>query len=111
VSSGATANQIGQAITAVTDAITLRLLELAEAELGAPPVPYCWMAGGSQARREQSSHSDQDNALLIADHMRPEDDAYFAACSPSGSTTASTPAATSTAPATSWPATTSGASR
>jgi CBS domain-containing protein len=78
VSSGATANQIGQAITAVTDAITMRLLELAEAELGAPPVPYCWMAGGSQARREQSSHSDQDNALLIADHMRPEDDAYFA---------------------------------
>jgi CBS domain-containing protein len=78
VGSGATANQIGQAITAITDAITIRLLELAEAELGAPPVPYCWMAGGSQARREQSSHSDQDNALLIADHMRPEDDAYFA---------------------------------
>jgi CBS domain-containing protein len=78
VASGATADQIGQAVTAVTDAVTLRLLELAEAELGAPPVPYCWMAGGSQARREQSSHSDQDNALLIADHMKPEDDAYFA---------------------------------
>jgi len=79
VGSGATADQIGQAVSAVTDAITQRLLELAEAELGAPPVPYCWMAGGSQARREQSSHSDQDNALLIADHMEPEDDAYFAA--------------------------------
>ena len=79
VHSGATANQIGQAITAITDAISLRLLEMAEAELGAPPVPYCWMAGGSQARREQSSHSDQDNALLIADHMQPEDDAYFKA--------------------------------
>jgi CBS domain-containing protein len=37
------------------------------------------MAGGSQARREQSSHSDQDNALLIADHMKPQDDEYFAA--------------------------------
>jgi len=77
--SGATADQIGQAVTAVTDAITLRLLELAEAELGPPPVPYAWLAGGSQARREQSSHSDQDNALLIADHMKPEHDAYFAA--------------------------------
>jgi CBS domain-containing protein len=77
--SSATADQIGQAVSAVTDAITQRLLELAEAELGAPPVPYCWMAGGSQARREQSSHSDQDNALLIADHMKPDDDAYFAA--------------------------------
>jgi CBS domain-containing protein len=79
VHSGAMASQIGQAITAITDAITIRLLELAEAELGAPPVPYCWMAGGSQARREQSSHSDQDNALLIADHLQPEDDAYFQA--------------------------------
>jgi CBS domain-containing protein len=66
-------------VSAITDALTSRLLDLAEAELGPPPVPYAWMAGGSQARREQSSHSDQDNALLIADHMKPEDDAWFAA--------------------------------
>ncbi len=79
VNGGATADHVGQAITAITDAITLRLLELAEAELGPPPVPYSWMVGGSQARREQSSYTDQDNALLIADHMKPEDDAYFAA--------------------------------
>lgn len=79
VNAGATADHVGQAITAITDAVTVRLLELAEAELGPPPVPYTWMVGGSQARREQSSHSDQDNALLIADHMKPEDDAYFAA--------------------------------
>ena len=79
VKSGATTDQVGQAVSAVSDAITTRLLEMAEAELGPPPVPYAWMTAGSQARREQSSHSDQDNALLIADHMRPEDDAYFAA--------------------------------
>lgn len=79
VKSGATTDQVGQAVSAVTDAITTRLLEMAEAELGPPPVPYAWMTAGSQARREQSSHSDQDNALLIADHMKPEDDAYFAA--------------------------------
>ncbi len=78
VSSGATADQVGQAISAINDAITLRLIEFAEEELGPPPVPYAWMVGGSQARREQSAHSDQDNALLIADHMKPEDDAYFA---------------------------------
>jgi len=76
---GATADQVGQAVSAITDALTSRLLEMAEADLGPPPVPYVWMAGGSQARREQSSHSDQDNALLIADHMKPEDDAWFAA--------------------------------
>jgi CBS domain-containing protein len=79
VQGGATADQVGQAVSAITDAITLRLLDLAEAQLGPAPVPYAWMAGGSQARREQSSHSDQDNALLVADHMKPEDDAWFAA--------------------------------
>jgi CBS domain-containing protein len=79
VSGGATADQVGQAVSAVTDAITARLLELAEEQLGPPPVPYAWMAGGSQGRREQSSHSDQDNALLTADHAKPEHNLYFAA--------------------------------
>ncbi|MBV5310717.1 CBS domain-containing protein, partial [Chromatium okenii] len=54
ISSGATANAIGQAVSAITDALTLRLLELGEQTLGAPPVPYAWLVGGSQARREQS---------------------------------------------------------
>ena len=79
VTGGATANHVGQAVSAITDAITLRLIELAEAQLGAPPAPYAWMVGGSQARREQSSHSDQDNALLLSDQAKPEDEPYFAA--------------------------------
>jgi len=74
----ATALHIGEAISCITDSITVRLLEMAEERLGPPPVPYVWLAGGSQARHEQSSHSDQDNALLIADDMRPEHDEYFA---------------------------------
>lgn len=77
INSGATGGHVGQAVSAITDAITKRLIELAEAELGPPPVPYAWLVGGSQARREQSSHSDQDNALLIADSMSQDDDRYF----------------------------------
>ncbi|MFD2114106.1 putative nucleotidyltransferase substrate binding domain-containing protein [Thiorhodococcus fuscus] len=79
VTAGATSNHVGQAVSAITDAITLRLIELAEADLGAPPVPYAWLVGGSQARREQSSHSDQDNALLLSDLAKPEHEPYFAA--------------------------------
>jgi len=45
VTMGATADQVGQAVSAMTDAFTARLLELAEAELGPPPVPYVWMVG------------------------------------------------------------------
>jgi len=77
VQAGGTAQHIGNAVTAVTDAFTVRLIQLAEEELGPPPVPYAWVAGGSQARKEQSSHSDQDNGLIISDAMKPGDDVYF----------------------------------
>jgi CBS domain-containing protein len=79
INSGATAAQLGETLSHMTDAITVRLLQFAEKELGPPPVSYVWMAGGSQGRLEQSSHSDQDNALLISPQMRPEHDEYFAA--------------------------------
>ncbi|THH36105.1 CBS domain-containing protein [Aliishimia ponticola] len=65
-------------ITDLTDAATRRLLALAEAEIGAPPVPYLWAACGSQGRREQTGVSDQDNCLILDDAATPEHDAYFA---------------------------------
>lgn len=63
----ASAYSTGQIITAITDAITTRLLQLAEARLGPPPVDYAWVAAGSQARSEQTAKSDQDNCLLLDD--------------------------------------------
>ncbi len=76
---GASADHIGKIITAISTAVTRRLIKLAEDKLGEAPVPYAWLAAGSHARREQSSHSDQDNALIISDKMKPEDDEWFAA--------------------------------
>ncbi len=78
LSSGMSADHLTQALSTVVDGIGQRLLQLAEAQLGPPPVPYAWLVCGSQARREQTSLSDQDNALLIADTMQPEHDAWFA---------------------------------
>lgn len=75
--SSATAKHIGEVFSSITDAITARLLELAEDKLGTPPVTYVWLAGGSQARNEQTSHSDQDNAILISDEFKPEHEEYF----------------------------------
>jgi CBS domain-containing protein len=55
-------------ITAEThDRLSRRALELAEAELGPPPRPYCWLGLGSQGRYEQTLHTDQDHALVYAD--------------------------------------------
>ena len=67
VAADASARATGQMVTAVTDAATIRLLQLAEAALGPPPVPYVWVAAGSQARQEQTARTDQDNALVMAD--------------------------------------------
>ena len=77
VSLGGSAEHVGKAITAVSNAITRRLIEMAEEKFGPPPVPYAWIAAGSQARFEQSSHSDQDNGLIISDEMKTEDAAWF----------------------------------
>jgi len=79
VSSGGTAEHVGEAVTTITDTFTRKLLRMAEEKLGPPPVAYAWVAGGSQARREQSSHSDQDNGLIIGDEMTPADGEYFEA--------------------------------
>jgi CBS domain-containing protein len=71
-------SEVTRRITDVADAVTRRLLALAEAELGPPPVPYVWAACGSQGRREQTGVTDQDNGLIVDDAMLPEHDAYFA---------------------------------
>jgi CBS domain-containing protein len=63
----ATAYATGHVLTAMTDALTTRLLQLGEAQLGAPPVAYAWVAAGSQARCEQTAKSDQDNCMVLDD--------------------------------------------
>ena len=67
VGSGAPAHRIGHMITSISDAVTRRLITLAEAELGPAPVSWLWLACGSQGRREQTGVSDQDNCIIIAD--------------------------------------------
>ncbi len=66
-------------ITDIADTVTRRLIAMAEAQLGPPPVPYLWLACGSQGRQEQTGVSDQDNCIMIDDRMAEGDMAYFAA--------------------------------
>ncbi len=77
VSLGRTAEQVGRMITQVTDAFTVRLVQLAEADLGPAPVPWAWMAFGSQGRQEQTAVTDQDNGLLTAGPVDGEDARWF----------------------------------
>ncbi len=64
-------------VTDIADAVTRRLLALGEAHLGPAPVPYLWLACGSQGRREQTGVSDQDNVLMLSDDATADHDTYF----------------------------------
>ncbi|MCB8745710.1 DUF294 nucleotidyltransferase-like domain-containing protein [Rhodoferax sp. U2-2l] len=78
----ASAYSTGHIITAITDALTVRLIQLAEQQLGPAPVPYLWVAAGSQARNEQTAKSDQDNCLILDDsYDEAAHGAYFKAFS------------------------------
>lgn len=67
VRSELTAYHVAHALSSIGHAITRRLLQLGEQQLGAPPVAYAFIVAGSMARSEQTAYSDQDNGLLLAD--------------------------------------------
>jgi CBS domain-containing protein len=72
VDEGGTAYDVGQLVAELNDRLVLRVLGLTLEELQgagetAPPVPWCWIALGSEARREQTLRTDQDNGLVYGD--------------------------------------------
>lgn len=69
---GGQTKEICQLITQTNDHLTVRIIQFAEAALiregkGPPPLPYVWMALGSEGRQEQTLATDQDNALIFGD--------------------------------------------
>jgi CBS domain-containing protein len=64
--------QISEVISAVTDALVRRVIELAIETEGPPPADFCWMALGSHGRREPVPSSDADSGMAWRD--APEDD-------------------------------------
>ncbi|MEL6184779.1 MAG: putative nucleotidyltransferase substrate binding domain-containing protein, partial [Myxococcota bacterium] len=70
------AAEVGRLVTFVADAVTERLITLAEEELGPAPARYAWVGLGSQGRNELGMSSDQDNALVLEPGGQAHD-AYF----------------------------------
>jgi CBS domain-containing protein len=68
----ASAYSTGHIVSAITDALTARLLQLGEMQLGPAPLDYAWVAAGSQGRNEQTAKSDQDNCMVLDDGYEPE---------------------------------------
>lgn len=64
----------------INDACIKQVIVLALKKVPPPPVPFAWLALGSQGRGEQMLLTDQDNALIFQDVTEaelPEVQAYF----------------------------------
>jgi CBS domain-containing protein len=78
VGSGVLASHAMRFTSALGEAAHRRAAQLAEQELGEPPVPYALLVFGSLAREEQLVGSDQDNGLLLSDDVDEAGREYFA---------------------------------
>lgn len=72
VNEDANTHMVGTAMSMIGRSFKQRIIELAEEELGAPPIPYCYLALGSMARDEQLLITDQDNAIILDNSYDPE---------------------------------------
>lgn len=78
VNEDANSHMVGSAMSVIGRSFKQRIIELAEEELGEPPVPYCFLALGSMGRDEQLLVTDQDNAIILDNtFIKEEHDSYF----------------------------------
>lgn len=72
VNEDANSHMVGSAMSVIGRSFKQRLLEMAEEELGPPPIPYCFLALGSMGRDEQLLVTDQDNAIILDETYQEE---------------------------------------
>lgn len=72
---------VGNVLATISDNLTRRVIELALEQVGPAPMDFQFMVFGSQARRDQSLGSDQDNGLMLEREPTLEESTYFAALS------------------------------
>lgn len=69
----------GKILSQATDIMTRRLIVFFKQQHGAPPMDFCWLVYGSQAREDQTTGSDQDNGLLLERQPNESENQYFEA--------------------------------
>lgn len=80
LSRGVKAEIVNQVVSAVSDAISVKVISGALEELGPPPAKFVFMALGSEGRKEQTLLTDQDNAIIYEDKANEQRElvrAYF----------------------------------
>lgn len=64
---GSSPEDVAGLMTVAADALTRRIIALGEEKFGPAPIPYAFVAVGSQGRRGMGLASDQDNCLVLHD--------------------------------------------
>lgn len=76
---GSSPEDVSGLMTVAADALTRRIIALGEEKFGPAPIPYAFVAVGSQGRRGMGLASDQDNCLVLDDsYNEAEHGKYFA---------------------------------
>lgn len=69
---------IQKVMSHIADSFTIACIQLAEKQLGMPPIDYAFVAAGSLARSEVQFLSDQDNCIITRQPIeKPSDKEYF----------------------------------
>jgi len=71
---GIAVEHLTRAMTALNDGLSQRVLELVQLQFSVNDIPWCWLSLGSEGRCEQTTVTDQDNAVIFdVDADRTED--------------------------------------
>ncbi len=62
--SSAAPTAIAAMLASITDAATVKFIELTQKTMGPEPVPFAFVVVGSQGRQEQTLYTDQDNIVI-----------------------------------------------
>jgi CBS domain-containing protein len=71
--------EVGESFAVIGDAFVRKAIALALAEHGEAPIKFSWLTFGSQARKEQSFASDQDNGLILEREPTAAEDQWLSA--------------------------------
>lgn len=67
IDTGAKVSYISKFISGTADRVSNRIIQMAFDQFGQAPVPFAFIALGSEGREEQSLLTDQDNAIIYSD--------------------------------------------
>lgn len=71
---GVRASTIVNITSEIGDRLVKKLLEIAERRFGPSPLSYCWLATGSDGRREYIFGTERSNAIIYADPFSPAEE-------------------------------------